>query len=252
MKLGILIPCTSKNQDWKTIEESFLYKLSIKTFLITNDKEHDSCYYIGYDKNDPIFDNEENQKKLKKFISVMKNASIQFYEMQNVAKGHVTVMWNQLAKKAYDDGCDYFFQCGDDIEFHTKGWVNDCIEVLKNNNDIGLAGPINNNSQILTQSFVSRKHIDIFGFYFPEEIKNWFCDDWINEMYKPDNFFPLTNHYCANRGGEPRYHINNDPNIKVVNSKCYDNKTYELYQKLKFNSYKIIERDQKIIKKYLK
>ena len=29
-------------------------------------------------------------------------------------------MWNVLFKQAYDDGCDYFYQCGDDIEFKTK------------------------------------------------------------------------------------------------------------------------------------
>jgi hypothetical protein len=72
----------------------------------------------------------------------------------------------------------------DDISFKTKGWVNDCIKVLQANKDIGLTGPLNNNNKILTQSFVSRKHYELFGFYFPEEIINWYCDDWINIVYK--------------------------------------------------------------------
>ena len=33
-------------------------------------------------------------------------------------------MWNILFKKAYNDNCDYFYQCGDDILFKTKGWNN--------------------------------------------------------------------------------------------------------------------------------
>ena len=33
------------------------------------------------------------------------------------------------------------------------------------NNDLGLAGPINNNNRILTQAFVSRKHMEIFGWF---------------------------------------------------------------------------------------
>ena len=40
--------------------------------------------------------------------------------MKNIKKGHLTAMWNVLFKQAYDDNNDYFFQCGDDINFHTK------------------------------------------------------------------------------------------------------------------------------------
>lgn len=80
-----------------------------------------------------------------------------------------------------------------------------------------MTGPINNNSRILTQSFVSRKHMDLFGYYFPEEIMNWFCDDWINEIYKKMGcFFPLHSHLSVNMGGNPRYNINNDVNFEKI------------------------------------
>ena len=59
-----------------------------------------------------------------------------------------------------------------------------------------------------TQTFVSRKHMEIFGYMFPEEIKNWCCDDWYNMIYTPSHFFPLTQHYCSNDGGAPRYIVN--------------------------------------------
>jgi hypothetical protein len=139
-------------------------------------------------------------------------------------------MWNVLFKNAYDDGCDYFYQCGDDIVFHTKGWINDCINILKIHNDIGLAGPINNNHLILTQAFVSRKHMEIFGWFFPEEIINWGCDDWYNHVYKPNMFYPLSTHFCSNNGGAPRYTINNDPiyvlnmrfNTNIIRTKAYN------------------------------
>jgi len=137
-------------------------------------------------------------------------------------------MWNVLFKQSYEDGCDYFYQCGDDIVFHTKCWVNDCILKLKANKNIGLAGPINNNNLILTQAFVSREHMEIFGWFFPEEIINWGCDDWYNHLYSPTMFFPLKNHYCTNDGGKPRYIINNDPlyvfnvshNTKLIRTKA--------------------------------
>jgi hypothetical protein len=210
MKIGILIPSTSKNRDWKTMEESYLYKHTLKSFLLTYDKEHTYVFYIGIDRNDKVYDNEDNKNKLNRFCSIMKNTSIEFHYMDNVAKGHLTVMWNQLFKTAYSDGCEYFFQCGDDIEFKTNGWINECIRTLQHSNGIGMTGPINNNTRILTQSFVSRKHMDLFGYYFPPEIVNWFCDDWINDVYRGiQHFYPLNNHVCLNVGGEPRYAINN-------------------------------------------
>jgi hypothetical protein len=212
-KIAMLIPCTSKGRDhWKTIKDTYLHNLSLKFFLLTQDKEHEYVFYIGYDSDDRIFSDSSQQEFLKRYSIVFKNVSFVFINFDNIAKGHVTKMWNILFEKAHGDDCDYFYQCGDDIVFHTKGWVNDCICKLKANNDIGLVGPINNNNSILTQAFVSREHMSIFGWFFPEEIINWGCDDWYNHLYYPTLLFPLRNHYCSNEGGAPRYTVNNDPN----------------------------------------
>lgn len=218
MKIGILIPSTSRGRDWSTYKETYLYQYTLKTFLLHYDKEHQHTFYIGIDKNDPIYDHDDVKMKMKRFISIMKNVDIEFIYMDGITKGHLTVMWNRLFDKAFDDGCDYFFQCGDDIEFKTSGWINECIQTLAKTNDYGLVGPINNNNRILTQSFVSRKHMELFGFYFPPEIINWCCDDWINDIYKRlHRFFPLQQHLCINIGGDPRYIINNDNSINETN-----------------------------------
>lgn len=225
MKIGCIIPATSKNRPWNSIEESYLYTTTLKSFVITYNKEHNYTFYIGIDTGDLIYDNTQNKQKLIRFCKIMKNIDIEFIYMDGITKGHLTIMWNRLFEKAYSDGCDYFFQCGDDIEFKTNGWVNDCIETLQKSENIGLVGPVNNNPRILTQSFVSRKHMELFGYYFPPEIINWFCDNWINEVYKGINkFYPLRNHLCINIGGEPRYDINNEiyTSKEHFNSKCTD------------------------------
>ena len=38
-------------------------------------------------------------------------------------KEGITGAWNKGIYKAYDDGCEYFFQCGDDIIFLTKKYL---------------------------------------------------------------------------------------------------------------------------------
>ena len=241
MKIAILIPSTSNGRDWKTIEETYLYKHTLKTFLLTYDKEYNYKFFIGIDRGDKIYDNEIIKGKIERFLKIMKNVELEFVYMENVEKGHLTVMWNQLYDKALNENYDYYYQCGDDIEFKTKNWVRDFIIVLKKSNDIGVVGQINNNPRILTQTFVSKKHKDLFGYYFPPEIINWFCDDWINNIYKKLNcFYPQLNHFVINVGGVPRYNINNDKNYHLnreINWKSMEN-----------NCKKIVERDYKNLK----
>jgi hypothetical protein len=214
-RIALLIPCTSKNRDhWRDIRDSYLYNLTLKTFLLTQDKEHHYCFYVGYDHDDRIYSNKEEQQNISRFSSVFTNIEFKFIPFKDIPNGHITKMWNILYKAAYDDEYEFFFQCGDDINFKTKGWINACIEKLVGADHIGIAGPLNNNARILTQAMFTRKHMEALGFLFPEEIINWCCDDWYNYLYYPKFLFVLTNHICINEGGEPRYVINNNSNFK--------------------------------------
>ena len=244
-KLVMLIISTSRVRNWSNIKESHLYKIFIKSFLSTIDKDHDYVVYIGIDHGDPLFDNITQQNEITRFSNAFKNIQFKFIVFdKSVKKGHVSVMWNIVHQIAYDENCDYFYQCGDDISFKTKGWVNDSINTLLAHNNIGLTGPINNNPRILTQSFVSRKHMEIFGWYFPEEIQNWCIDDWYNHVYQPNQFFPLKNHFCSNDGGPPRYEINNDKNFKKDFQKNIEN--------LRKSTYNLAQQHKKLIDNYIK
>ena len=249
-KIGILIPTTSNGRpQWKTISQTYLYNLTLKTFFNTLNPEHKYIFYIGIDQDDRIFANPEQILRLKE---VYNGVDFKFIRFQNVQKGHLTKMWNILFKEAYNGGCDYFFQCGDDINFKTKGWINESISVLQKNNNIGIAGPCSQNKQILTQVMVSRKHMEIFGWFFPEEIINWFCDNWYCYLYKPDNFFPLLNHHCVNEGGEERYNIAN--NVELTNNRKTQ-RNYDKFKKtlqiLKKNTLELSNKQKKIVEIYL-
>jgi len=236
-KIGILIPVISNGRNWSNIKESYLYIYTIRSFLATYDKEHEYIFYIGTDKDDKIYNTEESIAFFKRLMSVMKNVSIQFHTLpETIRRGHLTCMWNVLFNISYDDNCDYYYQCGDDIDFTTKGWVNACIEKLRNNNNIGMTGPINNNSRILTQSFVSSEHYKIFGYYFPEEIINWYCDDWINIVYNSNKqFYPLRDYISLNKGGKERYNIEHNVSYynEIISRDVEKLKNYNKVKKVK-------------------
>ncbi|EGN99419.1 hypothetical protein SERLA73DRAFT_108917, partial [Serpula lacrymans var. lacrymans S7.3] len=43
----------------------------------------------------------------------------------DVPKGHVCTIWKQCARRAWEDGCDYFVLMGDDVELGDEGWMRD-------------------------------------------------------------------------------------------------------------------------------
>ena len=98
-KIALLIPCTSKGRNWSSVKETYLTNYSIKTFLLTQNKEHTYKFYIGIDEGDLIFDNQKNQDEIKRLSKVFKNVEFEFIKMENVAKGHLTKMWNILFQK---------------------------------------------------------------------------------------------------------------------------------------------------------
>lgn len=216
-KVAMLIPTTTRERNWKSITDTDLYKINIKSFLLSYCPEHSYTYYLGIDDDDPIFSQQAEKEKLQRFVNIMKNVSLQFVSMKGIKKGHLTTMWNRLFTEAYHDGCDYFYQCGDDIQFINKGWVSQSIKLLKLYHGYGVTGPLDKMQyRVHTQSFVSRKHYELFGVYFPNQIINWFCDDWITKIYYEDLLYPLLDYWCMNVGGAARY-------VTPKQNKTYDN-----------------------------
>lgn len=208
-KVAFIIPSTSKNRTWSSPNDSLLYK-TIQSFKQSTNDTFEYKLYIGYDYDDNFYNNKDN-------ITFYENQGISIEFIQfNVEKGHVTKMWNILAMRAYNDGFDYLYACGDDIIFNNIGWIDECIDLLLRNNNIGLTGPLttNGNASILTQCFVHRTHIDIFNFFYPEEITNWYCDDWINNVYKGEVYkLSIDKYSCSNAGGSERYTIVNSSKL---------------------------------------
>ena len=219
MKVAFLVPSTTRKRPWRKMEDTYLYKIFGQSFIRTVSEDIEYTIYINIDANDPIYTKTIEKNK---FIALIgEKATIKFISDGHISKGYLTQMWNYLFRLAYKDGNDYFYQCGDDIMFQNIDWLSECIEQFKKQNDVGICGPISPpNYRILTQTLVSRKHWEIFGFYFPPQIKNWWCDDWINCVYLPHNATKMKHLIAENKGGEPRYEKPNIQDYLVFRNLC--------------------------------
>ncbi|KAG6547182.1 hypothetical protein Mapa_011434 [Marchantia paleacea] len=162
--------------------------------------------YFGFDLDDPIYDNSTNLDYIRdRFDDLSKGYpfSLKFFRY-NGTRGKPVWAWNRLARAAYRDDVEYLYQVNDDVKFVSKNWTMKFVHALKANKvfpGLGVTGPCdlgNPARLLLTQSFVSRVHLDVFRHFYPPLFRNWFSDDWITQVYHPDHLFKFSTVYVNN------------------------------------------------------
>ncbi|KAH7882103.1 glycosyltransferase family 2 protein [Phlebopus sp. FC_14] len=109
------------------------------------------------------------------------------------APGHVCAIWRQIARRAWEDGCDYFVLMGDDVVLKDEGWMRDAdaefVKIAENHcvprgfgcvafTDITFPG-------MPTFPILHRTHLDIFeGDVIPEIFFNQDGDPFLYQLYR--------------------------------------------------------------------
>ena len=131
-KICILIPVTSRKQDWKTLEDTFRFRCPLPSLAKTCEQDKYSySVYVGYDVGDPFFDKKELLSALShqaKNLVPFAKFSISPVPNPLSKPGPVT---NLLSRTAYDDGCDFMYQINDDTELLTPLWTSKFIDALQ-------------------------------------------------------------------------------------------------------------------------
>lgn len=208
-KIAFLVPSTTRNRDWKTIEETYLYDTLLRT-MEQSPPDFDITIFIGYDKNDPIYQEFENRQIIN---AVFMNFQVIWCEFPP-DPGNVVKVWNSLANTALEHNFEYFMVLGDDIKLpKDRNWLRVFQKDLRKQQNIGWVSGWSNNDAIATQFLIHKTHLDIFGFIFPPSLRNWFCDDFLNNVYPQKYKSWRKNYTLLNTGGSPRYQPLNDKKL---------------------------------------
>ena len=203
-KVAFCIPSTTNKRDWKTIEETDLWKVlmgSLEKFT----PHHEITLFIGYDSYDKVFSIEEERMKPE---AVFQNFKIKWFPFNEKFKGKVNLIWNDLARSAIDDGFNYLKILGDDIRLpNDRDWLSCFINKLKKNDNVGFVAGWSGNDAIPTQFLVHKTHFEIFDCIYPPEIPNWGVDNWMYDIYPEKYREWLKSYPLLNVGGSPRYEI---------------------------------------------
>lgn len=223
-KIAFLIPSTSKNCNYKNINESSLINIlydSLKKFNISS-----YTFIVGFDDTDDFYINNIDN------LNDLLPKNFHYYFLNNVDKSYVCIV-NQLANiaiKYYN--ADFLYVIADDLIFYNLDYLEEFKNFIKNNNGIGLGHAIDKTNAnfyrtdsfaktgICTHPFVHVNHVKYLGYMFPDSIKNWFCDNWITVLYKKLNKVCVTkNPVIENKIYDKRYEpflINNIQFSKLV------------------------------------
>jgi hypothetical protein len=203
-KICVLVPTLGKNPfgEWATFpDEVEAFQKFVPGFLHTLVTDYEFSLYFGFDIGDRFYDSQKNQqackdwilKELKQIYSQNSNDFKVNVIMKAYPKCHTNnvFFWNHLAAQAYQDGCDYNLQLGDDMVLHGTGW-NELIDALKTQTlrpNFGVVSPRHSGGtmRVHVMSFVHRSHYEIFGHHFPPEYYNWWADDWMTHIYNVYN-----------------------------------------------------------------
>lgn len=186
--IALLIASTSRGCDWKSIDDCPLINTLLKPLVEGGVKPGDGIkVFLSVDNGDEFYDNPTRFEEIKARFGVAVD-DIFMVSSPNPDKSPVHA-WNVAFNAAVTypgEKIDTFFQIGDDVQLLTPKET--LIEMATLSKPGYMVFPVDGTymkgrPNLATQSMVTRDHHEKFGFYFPPEIKNWFCDDWISEVY---------------------------------------------------------------------
>eukprot|EP00698_Gefionella_okellyi_P012819 TRINITY_DN3479_c0_g1_i2.p2 TRINITY_DN3479_c0_g1~~TRINITY_DN3479_c0_g1_i2.p2 ORF type:complete len:238 (-),score=40.19 TRINITY_DN3479_c0_g1_i2:53-766(-) len=196
----------------KGVDDLPLFNILLSTLVpsIRNDfRVHHYTFdmFLGIDIGDPIYDNHELMHEVRqRFVETTQEFHMHLFvkKFDSSNRGAPAWFWNGLYDEAVESGCDYSYQLNDDILMLSNDWASEFISKLANNPiypGLGAVGPADEgNHNTMTQSMVHKTHREIFGFYYPRSLKNWYSDDWITHVYDDyQSSFWLKHHKIRNK-----------------------------------------------------
>ncbi|PKC64858.1 NAD(P)-binding protein [Rhizophagus irregularis] len=197
---GVLLPITSRGL---TKPEDCLENLSnfAKSLYETSQEDIQDRFgetryqikiYVGIDNDDSLFHPIKNNPA-ERILNEHGFTDIHTMEF-DFPPGSICEIWIELARKAYDDNCDYFILFGDDVIIETNGWMNKFHEAYRK---ISIQKKVPRGFGCITftdTSFhgfptfpvIGRVHLDIFnGEVLPRKtFKNQDGDPYLFQTYR--------------------------------------------------------------------
>ena len=204
---AFLIPSTSHARSWTDVTHTYLHTHACTSLRALG--SGGATVYVGYDDDDRILASPEARAALAELHPHLAFRWTAF----SPDKGNVVRIWNALAEQALQDGKAYLMVAGDDIVYpqeESTTWLQTLRGSLRAQHHVGWASGFSGNDRIATQFLVHKTHVQLLGWVFPPAMRNWYCDDFLNEVYPSTYRAWHKDVQIPNAGGTERY----TPNVE--------------------------------------
>ncbi|KAF8554459.1 glycosyltransferase family 2 protein [Imleria badia] len=202
IKVAILLPITSRGSNppsrCLSLLETFAESLARTTWRDTRQlggQRFVVKVYLAIDHDDPLLLRSDDKTDMNVAEAVLASQNICDVAIQicNHPPGHVCAIWRQVAKKAWEDGCDYFVLMGDDVVLKDEGWIRDAhAEFAEIAHRAGaphglgcVAFTDTSFPGMPTFPIIHRTHLNIFdGDVIPEIFINQDGDPFLYQLYR--------------------------------------------------------------------
>lgn len=216
-RIVIGVPTTSKGM--KSFDETHVLLTTLipslkKTISSKDLKEFKIVLMIGFDRGDLYFEDLKRRNHLRSQIELILPSEISLIFLRLKPLKRVAMTWNMIfafaLKQEVKVKFDYFYQVNDDLTLNSSGWISKFTSTLDENGGIGVVGPCDSfngfSCSLLTQSFVTRRHFEIFsGLLYPLAFKDWKSDRWLSFVYKGSETLCWDSVKATNGGKGTRY-----------------------------------------------
>ena len=205
VKIAVGLAMTTRTTKDLTLD-NIAYRLPflkslLPSFCKTSSNGYQYHFYTAFDQDDPYLSEEKYLRAVHaRFTELVKDLCTKSsnYSLHFVLCSHSknpTWAQNDAMMEAYLDNMEYFYRVNDDTQMLSPGWSETFISTLGDFNppNVGVVGPLHKggNEAIMTYDFVHKRHIDIFGYYYPRVFTDWWADDWMSEVYGADRTIKL-------------------------------------------------------------
>jgi len=197
-----------------------------RTLAASADAGYDVAMYVGFDKGDRLWDSAAMRPK----AAALALAAAQPTLTKAPPRLRVTLLFvrcnsknmvqasNCIAKRAHDDGASYSYRINDDTELLATNWVGRFTSALQSMRppNVGVLGPTSDGDyaaemDILTYDFTHRTHLLMFGWHYPPSMANWWCDNWVTDVYGDRAGVARGQVVHHTREDGRRYHVEGSP-----------------------------------------
>ena len=187
--VAILIPSTTRDIKHPSLNTLSLTTICIPSLKGSAESKFQYRVYIGTEDDDYLVTQFDE-------LRAMSTANMQMIPIATEG-GNFNKIVNALAMRAFHDGAEYFTRINDDTRFITKNWTSVAVDKLRQfkPKNIGVVGPTcsEGKTAVMTHDMVHESHIQMFNFYYPPILDNWYIDDWITAVYMPNRSSKLSN-----------------------------------------------------------